>query len=237
MTQLVVFDCDGTLVDSQSVILAAMRAAFAAQSLSPPADEAIRRIVGLSLPQAVHALLGDDRLPLDQGIVPALADSYKNAFIDLRHSHGHRHEPLYPGIEDTLIALGEAGVLMGIATGKSMRGLVSILEHHGLSDHFISLQTADLHPSKPHPAMLEAAIREAGAKAEQTILIGDTSYDMLMAKNAGAIGLGVSWGYHAPEDLEAAGAHIIADEAGQLPSVITGLYAGVPAIMSKRTVP
>lgn len=219
MKAFIVFDCDGTLVDSQHVIIEAVSMAFAAHAIERPDDQAIRHIVGLSLHEAMAALLGEDRA----GAAPALAESYRQAFFDLRRRDGHRHEPLYGGIRETLDALRNADVLMGVATGKSQRGLRAILEHHGLKDHFISLQTADHHPSKPHPAMLRAAMEDAGVTASRTVMIGDTSYDMMMARAAGAVPLGVGWGYHAPDLLKEAGAQDIALDGGSLHGHILSL--------------
>lgn len=214
MTKLIVFDCDGTLVDSQHVIFKAAQTAFESCSLAPPTDEAVRRIVGLSLPEAMRVLLGEDGP--DDKLIHALASAYKQAFFTMRKSPDHQYEPLYPGIAQTLQTLSDQGMLLAVATGKSMRGLRAVLDHHDLGHHFISLQTADNHPSKPHPSMLQAAMNEAGASPRNTVLIGDTSYDMLMARHAGAFGLGVSWGYHDKDDLIAAGAAGIADHAHDL---------------------
>jgi phosphoglycolate phosphatase len=109
-----------------------------------------------------------------------------------------------------LDALLDDGWLLGVATGKSDRGLEHCLASHGLSRHFVTLQTADRHPSKPHPAMLEAALFEAGAMPQHAVMIGDTAYDMMMAVNAGVRALGVDWGYHTPAELSDAGAEAVA---------------------------
>jgi phosphoglycolate phosphatase len=141
-----------------------------------------------------------------------LAEAYKSAFGDLRRDKAHQ-EPLYPGVRETLHALAnEPGVLLGVATGKSRRGLAAVLEREGLTDLFVTLQTADTHPSKPHPAMLQAAMAEAGTEAHRTLMVGDTTYDIGMARDAGARAIGVAWGYHPVAELEAAGAHrVLAD--------------------------
>ena len=220
MNELVVFDCDGTLVDSQHVILAAMHAAFDALGLPRCADQDVRRIVGLSLPEALAALLGEE-LGADQALLDRLVRAYRQAFVDLRSRDGHQPEPLYPGILESLRSLSDKGHLLAVATGKSMRGLRLILQHHGIEHLFISLQTADHHPSKPHPAMLQAAMSEAGAAPERTVLVGDTSYDMRMARNAGTFGLGVDWGYHGRDELKAAGADAIAMKGADIPSFVS----------------
>ena len=220
---LVVFDCDGTLVDSQHMILRAMEVAFAAHNLTPPPLERVRRVVGLSLAQAVAELAGEQEVADDT--VSRLVEDYKGAFHDLRIDDGHSQEPLFPGIREALENLSAAGHPMGVATGKSSRGLGKVLELHDIAHHFVTVQTADNHPSKPHPAMLEAAIAEAGAEADATILVGDTSYDMLMAVSAGAGALGVSWGYHPPEELSETGASHIANSAGEIPALVSEMLA------------
>lgn len=224
---LVVFDCDGTLVDSQHMILRAMAVAFAAHDLTPPPLEAVRRIVGLSLDQAVAILVGENEV--EPALVSRLVEDYKGAFHDLRADGGHAQEPLYPGIREMLEALSAAGYDLGVATGKSSRGLGKVLELHDISRFFVTVQTADHHPSKPHPAMLEAAIAEAGATAQATVLVGDTSYDILMAVAAGTGALGVAWGYHPPEELTAAGASHIADAAGDIPALVVEILAAQAA--------
>ncbi len=232
---LVVFDCDGTLVDSQHMIMRAMEVAFAAHDLVPPPLEAVRRVVGLSLDLAVAQLAGqvDIEQQIEPALVARLVEDYKGAFHDLRATSeqadgGHAQEPLFPGVVEALEALAKAGYGLGIATGKSSRGLGKVLELHDISRYFMTVQTADNHPSKPHPAMLQAAIAEAGAVAEETVLIGDTSYDMMMAVAAGTGALGVAWGYHPPEELSATGASEIAATAGEIPALVEALLAPMP---------
>jgi len=216
MTTLVVFDCDGTLVDSQHAIIAAVQSTFAAHDMPVPAEDDIRRIVGLSVPEALGQLLGES----ETHDLDALAAHFKESFYRRRVQQGGGFEPLYPGIAEALEALAQSGHLMAMATGKSQRGATATLAHHGLAHHFVSVQTADRHPSKPHPAMLQAAIAEAGAAPEQTLLVGDTSYDMIMAREAGTRALGVAWGYHPAAELEAAGAEAVASAADALAAQI-----------------
>lgn len=202
--RLILFDCDGTLVDSQATIVTCAQAAFTAQGLAPPAAEAVRRIVGLSLAEAMLELLPEP----DPSLALRLAELYKSAFLTHR-TRPDFHEPLFPGTRELLDALRERDLLLGVVTGKAMRGLRFVLERHGLEDHFVTLQTADLHPSKPHPAMVRAAMAETGVGPAQTMVVGDTSFDILMAVAAGALPVGVSWGNHPPEELAAAGAHLV----------------------------
>jgi phosphoglycolate phosphatase len=129
---------------------------------------------------------------------------------------GTLHEPLYEGISGLLDRLDAAGWLLAVATGKSDRGLAAVLDHHGIRHRFVSLQTADRHPSKPHPSMIEAALAETGAARGHAVMIGDTSFDMAMARAAGVRPLGVAWGYHPAEDLHAAGAYSVAMDSAEL---------------------
>ena len=216
MTRLAVFDCDGTLVDGQASICEAMELAFAEAGLPAPERQAIRRIVGLSLPQAVR-LLAPDAAAEQQALA---ADRYKTAFRAAR-TEGRLHEPLFDGIAEALHSLHKDGWTLGVATGKSDRGLANCLASHGIAHLFSTLQTADRHPSKPHPAMLEAALAEALADPAQAVMIGDTAYDIDMAKAAGLRALGVAWGYHAPEELIAAGADAVAATPGELMELLT----------------
>ena len=209
--KLAVFDCDGTLVDGQAAVCEAMESAFAHASLPAPPRTAIRRIVGLSLPQAVRHLAPEAHTHQHDQVVEA----YKNAFRTSRTT-GRLEEPLFDGIADLLDRLATAGWTLGVATGKSDRGLVSCLTGHGLLDRFATLQTADRHPSKPHPAMLEAALFEAGASAAEAVMIGDTVFDIDMARAAGVRAIGVDWGYHAPEELLEAGAEIVVSSCAEL---------------------
>lgn len=209
--KLAVFDCDGTLVDGQASICEAMESAFAAANLPAPPRNAIRRIVGLSLPQALRHLAPD--ASDDQSAIAV--EAYKDAFRSSR-MQGRLQEPLYDGIAALLDRLKSAGWELAVATGKSDRGLFSCLATHGLGDHFISLQTADRHPSKPHPAMLEAALADAGALADNTVMIGDTTFDMEMAGAANVRAIGVDWGYHTPQELTETGAEIVANSPQHL---------------------
>jgi phosphoglycolate phosphatase len=203
--RLAVFDCDGTLIDGQASICDAMAEAFAAASLPPPDRNAVRRAVGLSLPQAVLRLLPDG----DEALLLKVVEGYKQAFRTAREA-GSLAQPLYPGMAALLAELSAAGWLLGVATGMSDRGLAHCLATHGLRDLFVSLQTADRHPSKPHPAMLQAALLEAGAAPDQAVMIGDTVFDIQMAGAAGVCGIGVDWGYHEPHELITAGAQFVA---------------------------
>lgn len=206
MNRLAIFDCDGTLVDSQHNICAAMEHAFAEAGLLPPPPERTRRVVGLSLVEAMQAVAPD--LPADLHV--ELAEHYKAAFQRMR-ALGSVQEPLFEGVAELLDSLESDGWLLGVATGKSDRGLALCLDCHGLARRFASLQTADRHPSKPHPSMIEQAMADAGAGPKTTWMIGDTSYDIAMARAAGVTAIGVAWGNHAPDELWDAGAHHVVE--------------------------
>ena len=215
MNRLAIFDCDGTLVDSQANICLAIEHCFAAADLPAPSRDVSRRVVGLSLVEAMQDLLPE----AEDDFHRHLAEGYKRAFQALRGS-GQVDEPLYEGVAEAIDALEADGWLLGVATGKSDRGLAFCLEHHGLAGRFVTLQTADRHPSKPHPSMIEAALADAGADPGGSMMIGDTSYDMLMAKAAGVSAVGVAWGYHSPEELLLAGADFIAGRPSELTRLV-----------------
>lgn len=219
-TRLVVFDCDGTLIDSQQMIVAAMAHAFESHGLAPLPRKKVLSIVGLSLDEALFALVPHEEAARRRG----LTEAYKDAFFHLR-SRPELAEPLFPGTREAIEAVAaRPDTLLGIATGKSQKGLRHMLEMHDLSHYFVTLQTADDAPSKPHPAMLEQAMREAGVDAANTVLVGDTTYDILMAVNAGATPLGVDWGYHAASALGEAGAGRVLSHFDELPPALDELW-------------
>lgn len=182
-----------------------MEDCFARAGLAAPRREMTRRVVGLSLVEAMRVMLPEAEPDLHL----ALAEDYKLAFRRLR-GRGLVEEPLYDGVVELIDGLEAEGWLLGVATGKSDRGLSLCLDHHGLSHRFVTLQTADRHPSKPHPSMIEQALADAGVDPAASLMIGDTSYDMAMARAAGVVAVGVTWGYHDADELLKAGAHHIA---------------------------
>lgn len=194
------------------MIVTAMTQAYAAHGIPLPARAVLLSTIGLSLTELFTKLgNGDERFP-----VASLAEHYRDAFHVLR-APGSPVEPLYPGAAEAVTALAARDdVVLGIATGKSQRGVRLVLGHHGLLDHFITIKTADDAPSKPDPGMVRAAMREAGVEAANTVVVGDTAFDIAMAHAAGARAIGVTWGYQPAAALSEAGAHIVIDDFAKL---------------------
>jgi phosphoglycolate phosphatase len=207
VNRLAIFDCDGTLVDSGATIYAALKASMEQNGYEVPPVSVSRRVIGLSLAESMAALLPQASAEQQR----QLAEDYRRAFMGLRTA-GQVDEPLFDGVLELLDALEADGWLLAVATGKSDRGLKHCLEQHDIHARFVSLQTADRHPSKPHPSMVEKAIADAGAAPQTTIVVGDTSFDMAMAVAAGAVGVGAAWGYHEAKELIEAGAVAVAEQ-------------------------
>lgn len=217
---LILFDMDGTLIDSRVEITQSMNRAMQMAGLREMDPAQILTIVGLSLPVAVAELLPGASLELQDRVVTG----YREAFIQLRAA-GH-HPALYPGARDCLdLLLSREDVFLGIATGKPMRGLMAVLDAHRLQGHFVTRQSADGHPSKPSPAMIFSALSETGTDSARTAMIGDTSFDMDMARAAGVAGFGVDWGYHPAEVLHQAGARLVAPDYPALTEALIGWMA------------
>ena len=218
---LILFDCDGTLVDSQHSIAGAMAEAFLACELPPPEPAAVRHVVGLSLDESVRQLAP----ALSPDVVAAVVSGYRQAFARLYAADPAR-DPLYPGAREAVAGLHAAGRRLGIATGKSRGGVSTVLRGHDLLHCFATLQTPDDNPGKPHPGMIESAIAATGALAAETCLIGDSIYDMQMAANAGVTAIGVDWGYHPASDLRAAGAEHVLSRFADLPILLAAMPEG-----------
>jgi phosphoglycolate phosphatase len=203
--RLVVFDCDGTLVDSQHNIVTAMVEAWRRHGLAEPTPEQVRRQVGLTLEIAIARMLaGTDRRP-DPTFVSAVADTYRT-IVDAMRARADVEEPMFDGVRELIEALEAPEIFLGVATGKHMVGLEHTLRSLGLRERFHTLQTADRCRSKPDPEMVLRAMEETANAPEATVVIGDTSFDMEMARAAGATPIGVAWGYHPAEELRDAGA-------------------------------
>lgn len=220
--RLVIFDVDGTLIDSQDFIVEAMGRAFEQMNLPTPPREEVLKIVGLSLHDAVARLVPDS----DEARIALGAEAYRGAFLALRLERGAKAtSPLYPGARAAVEALhAQPETLLGVATGKARRGLDHAFEAHDIDRFFVTRQTADTHPSKPHPSMIEAALAEAGVEASQAVMVGDTTFDIEMAIAAGVTPIGVSWGYHEVDALQAAGAVRVIDSFDDLPGAVTEIW-------------
>lgn len=218
--KLAVFDVDGTLIDSRQMILAAMERAWEQAGLGAIGYEDVRQIVGLELTEAVLRLAPSD-YPAER--IPHLATLYKQAFVELRAEEGF-NEPLYEGARETVERLADAGWLLAVATGKSIRGLNIVFEHHDLHRYFQTLRTVDHGPGKPNPFMIEDAMKELGARPEETLMIGDTSFDMAMARAANVTAHGVSWGFHTVDEIQAGGAHHIHHDFDSLNTALDGHF-------------
>ncbi len=191
---LLVFDWDGTLMDSAATIVHSIQSACRDLDLPVPSDSEASHIIGLGLVEAMQALLPD----LDPSDYDALVDRY-------RHHYLGRDEAisLFAGVEESLRELEEAGFLLAVATGKARRGLDRALGHSGVGRHFHASRCADECFSKPHPQMLLELMDELGTAPDKTLMIGDTTHDLQMALNAGVAGVGAAYGAHPRENLEA----------------------------------
>ncbi|MEM8796682.1 MAG: HAD-IA family hydrolase [Pseudomonadota bacterium] len=219
---LVIFDCDGTLVDGQHLVVAAMERAFLAHGLPAPDPRTTRGVIGLSLRIAVDEVLG--------GEMSEYGDRVTNTFREVFHEIRHQKtidEPFYEGARALVNQLAARDdVHLAIATGKGSRAVHQMLETEGWEKAFISIQTADNSPSKPHPGMVLNALAESGTEPKNCVMIGDTTFDMQMARSAGVDAYGVAWGYHDVHMLSKAGAHIILDDYTALQSALLGrIYA------------
>jgi len=206
-----VFDVDGTLVDSRAVIQRGSDLAFDAMGMARRPYEQVRQTIGLSLIEGLARLAPE----LDSEALERLAAAFKEVYAGFHKDPDHR-DPLYPGAAELLDALKADGWLIAMATGQSRRGVERTLQVNGWADLFDSTHCADDGPGKPHPSMLLEAMRTLGASAAETVMIGDTAHDMLMARAAGVRAQGVAWGFHTLEEVRASGADHIANDFAEL---------------------
>ncbi len=204
--KLIIFDCDGTLVDSQHAIISAMQQGADICHLPRPLAEDIRKCVGMSLENCAYTLYPD----LSASLLKKLVESYKDIFHQQRLQADYE-EPLYPEAETVIRQLAKYDhLILAIATGKARRGLDHTLAYHNLSDCFTLLKTSDDGPGKPHPHILLQALDETGIFSHNSLMIGDTTFDMEAGKRANCHTCGVTWGYHSEQDLHQKGAdHIV----------------------------
>ena len=215
--KLAIFDCDGTIIDSQYSIIDAMDETFHHYDREPVEAHRTRGMIGLPLEVAIAGLLEE---PLAEHH-HEYADTYRQIFRRMR-ADGSVSEPLYNGARATIEALDKSGWLLGIATGKARRGVDAVLGPIGLSERFVTIQTADVARGKPDPDMVHRALSETGVEPSDAVMIGDTTFDMQMAKNAGVAAVGVNWGYHPSESLLDAGAHVVIDDWSLLEDAMHG---------------
>ena len=217
--RLLAFDFDGTLADSSQNIYAAARYAFAKAGLPYPGDLVVGDTVGLELMDCAQRWLPEGA---SFGEIQEMASLYKEGFIHIRKLDDF-HEPLFDGVHDALGALAHEAVFMGVCTGKNRHGLDHMLDYHGIAQHFNTLQTPDTNRGKPAPDMMISAMNETGVQTDQAIMIGDTTFDMMTARSAGALAIGVSYGHHRKESLIEAGASLIIDHISDLPRALAEL--------------
>lgn len=196
--KLLVFDWDGTLMDSEARIVTSFSAAMVDVGAVPPPDAVIRDMIGLALPQAMQRLVPGADAAVQQGLM----DRYRHHYLYANQIPSQ----LFPGAADTVCALREQGYLLAVATGKGRHGLNRALEETGCVDLFHATRCADETFSKPHPQMMLELMDELDVDPRNTLMIGDTEYDMNMARNAGTTALAVSYGVHAPQRLLQCGA-------------------------------
>lgn len=212
--KLVIWDIDGTLVDSHETIYRAMSHGLARAGLPPLPASRVMSIVGLSLPVAVAALL-PDATPAQREVVVA---GYRE---DYQLQRQRAESPLFSGALDCLQTLARRDdLLMAVATGKSRRGLDALLDAHALRPMFAVTHCADDHPSKPAPGMVLACLRDTGTEAADAVMVGDTTFDVQMAVSAGVAAFGVAWGHHPAADLLATGARAVAPDFAALTRLI-----------------
>ena len=212
--RLVVFDWDGTLMDSAGHIVASMQGAMTDLGLPVLAPEVIRNIIGLGMREAVHALFPHDR---SDAFVERFTVHYRDYYFAPAAP-----QTLFPGAERMLQALREAGYLLAVATGKSRHGLDHALSETGLDAMFHTSRTADETASKPDPRMLVEILAHLDVPPEAAVMVGDTEYDLDMASRAGMASVGVSFGVHAPERLRRHGPLACVDDLESLPLLLSG---------------
>ena len=191
---LIVFDWDGTLMDSTATIVKCIQGAAKDLGLPVPSDQAASHVIGLGLGEAMQAVMPD----IDPALYPRMVERYRYHFLTKDHDL-----VLFKGVREMLAELSQQGYFLAVATGKSRVGLNRALNAAGLLSVFDATRCADETFSKPHPAMLQELTRELGQDMRRTVMIGDTTHDLLMANSAGAAGIAVEYGAHPVPQLQA----------------------------------
>jgi phosphoglycolate phosphatase len=216
--KFIVFDWDGTLMDSEAQIVSCMHAAIADLDLEPMSNDTVSNIIGLGLREAIDTL------------VPGRDEQFHQAFVDAYRSHWFQSESsvLFDGVRATLDAVRESNFLLGVATGKARRGLDRVLNDTGLTAYFHATRCADEAPSKPHPQMLLDLMATLDVLPEETIMVGDTEYDMEMATNAGVAKVAVRSGVHSGERLNRHAPLVCLERISEMPDwmAAAGLISG-----------
>lgn len=208
MYELIVFDWDGTLMDSEATIVYCLQMAARDLGVTEPDARRARDVIGLGLHQAVASLFPE----ADEPLVDALAQQYRRHFLQ----EDREPSPLFTGARELLRELAARDYFLAVATGKSRRGLDMELAHTGLGEYFHATRCADEAFSKPHPQILLDVLDRLGMDSGQALMIGDTEYDMQMAANAGSDAIGVSFGVHSAERLREHGALAVVDDLQQV---------------------
>ena len=211
---LAIFDVDGTLVDSEAIIVGTMVKAFSKSGVTPPEPDRIRSLIGLSLNRMIAMLAYGQ----SEAVVARILADYRLGFAQAVEASDPSE--LFPGVEAGLARLAQEGVILGIATGKSKRGLDRLIESYRWGSLFVTRQCADFHPSKPHPSMIRQALTETGIDTDRAVMIGDSLYDIEMALAAGTPAIAVNWGYHPGAALRDAGAVALARDFDHLVDLI-----------------
>lgn len=215
--RLIVFDLDGTLIDSVTHFVETVTESFTAVGQPVPDETTIRSVSGITAWDAMALLApGASRTRVDE-----ILDSYRTHY---RARAGVQREPLFPGALDLLDGLqSDPDTILAVATGKGYQGAITLLERHGIIGRFDSIQTPDHNRGKPDPMMIETAMSRVGADRRQTVMIGDTIHDMRMARAAGVGGIGVAWGYHTTDELLREGAGALVQRFDEIDATIAGL--------------
>jgi phosphoglycolate phosphatase len=218
-TELIVFDWDGTLIDSAARIVEAVQNAIGAAGLPERDAASIRHVIGLGMPEAVATLYPDAPADAQQRLLCYYREAFADAIV-------RRSAPLFDGVERTVAQLEASGYMLAIATGKSRSGLQRDLAETGLSRYFVADGTADVYGSKPDPAMLEVLLREFDLPPQAALMVGDTVFDLQMAQSAGVAGVAVPWGAHSSHPLAEAGPDAWIDAIDELPACVQRLEHG-----------